>query len=224
MVNHQPQYIPSVQYFSRIARSDFFVFADDVQYEKGDWQNRNRICTANGVKMLTIPVFKGMKPINETKVADRDWIRRHGKLIWQSYGKCPGKLAIKEYLYFANSVYPTATSLAQITINCTMFFCKLLGVGKHACLNSTLPPHLPKSPPSKRLAAQCRHFKCEKYLCGESGWDYLDREEFEGIEIVKDEWEAKPYKQKWSDTFEANLSILDLIANVDNIFEIRNLL
>ena len=45
---HQPQYIPWLGYFDKIAASDAFVFLDDVQYKARAFQNRNRIRAGDG--------------------------------------------------------------------------------------------------------------------------------------------------------------------------------
>ncbi|MCS7151846.1 MAG: WbqC family protein, partial [Endomicrobia bacterium] len=36
---HQPQYLPWSGYFNKILQCDIFVFLDDVQYKKNEWQN-----------------------------------------------------------------------------------------------------------------------------------------------------------------------------------------
>jgi hypothetical protein len=51
----QSNYIPWKGYFDVIKKSDLFIFHDDLQYTKGDWRNRNKIKTSNGLEWLTIP-------------------------------------------------------------------------------------------------------------------------------------------------------------------------
>ena len=43
---HQPEYIPWLGFFDKLARCDVFVIYDDAQYVHGGYQNRNRIRTA----------------------------------------------------------------------------------------------------------------------------------------------------------------------------------
>src|SRR3546814_12052867 len=54
----QPTYLPWIGYFGMIDRADIFVFLDPVQFARRSWQQRNRIKTANGPLMLTVPVHK----------------------------------------------------------------------------------------------------------------------------------------------------------------------
>ena len=43
-------------YFDKIAGSDLFVFLDEPQFKKREFQNRNRIKGPNGEVWLTVPV------------------------------------------------------------------------------------------------------------------------------------------------------------------------
>ncbi len=52
----QPTWLPYLGYFELIAAADVLVFLDDVQFARRSWQSRNRIPTANGELMLTVPV------------------------------------------------------------------------------------------------------------------------------------------------------------------------
>ncbi len=54
---HQPAYLPWLGYLDRIARSDLFIFLDNVQFERNSFTNRNQIKTANGPVWLTVPVL-----------------------------------------------------------------------------------------------------------------------------------------------------------------------
>jgi hypothetical protein len=45
---HQPQYLPWLGYFDKMLKADVFCYLDNVQYKKNEWQNRNRIKTAQG--------------------------------------------------------------------------------------------------------------------------------------------------------------------------------
>src|SRR6266576_4512006 len=54
---HQPNYIPWLGYFFKIAHANKFVFLDRVVYPGGSLVNRNSIKTAQGPALLTIPVL-----------------------------------------------------------------------------------------------------------------------------------------------------------------------
>jgi len=87
---HQPNYLPWPGFFNKWLQSDIFVILDTVQFHKNDWQNRNRIKTANGVLWLSVPVhFKFPDAISYVNIANDRWARKQIASIEQSYGKLP---------------------------------------------------------------------------------------------------------------------------------------
>ena len=66
---NQPGYLPWSGFFKRIMASDVFVFLDDVQYSRGDWDNRNKIRTSEDSMWLTVPILnKSGKLINQVEI------------------------------------------------------------------------------------------------------------------------------------------------------------
>ena len=62
-------------------------------YQKGGWRNRCRIATANGPKLLSVPLEGGkhqQMPIREVRISYRtDWVRVHEQTIRSAYGRSP---------------------------------------------------------------------------------------------------------------------------------------
>src|SRR5260370_38803286 len=88
----QSNYIPWKGYFDLINSVDEFILYDIVQYTRRDWRNRNQIKTRNGLHWPTIPVEgKGRysQTIQETKISDPGWGRRHFEAIRHSYRRAP---------------------------------------------------------------------------------------------------------------------------------------
>ena len=114
----QPTYMPWMGYLAMVDRVDRFVFLDNVQFDRRSWQQRNRIKSANGEVMLTIPVrSKGRRNqhIDEVEIdADQDFIAKHIRSIEHAYARAPF------YEQFAPELFdqlraPTV-SLADITV------------------------------------------------------------------------------------------------------------
>ena len=88
---HQPQYIPWLPYFLKIANSDCFIFLDSVDFQKNGIQNRNKIKTAQGEQWLTVPVKQHLgQKIYDTAIDDsKNWKKKHWQTIKQCYSKAP---------------------------------------------------------------------------------------------------------------------------------------
>ena len=87
---HQPNYLPWLGYFRKIARSDLFVFFDNVQMPIGkSLVSRNRIKTAQGVRWLTVPTRRDSAgaPIAATPIVAGNWPRKHLATLEAAYGK-----------------------------------------------------------------------------------------------------------------------------------------
>ena len=88
---HQPQYLPWLGYFDKMAGADVFVLLDDVQFKKNEWQNRNRIRDAQGWQWITVPVLHDHgQRINQVKLNSVvDWRGQHIRAIELNYKKSP---------------------------------------------------------------------------------------------------------------------------------------
>lgn len=87
---HQPNYLPWLGYFDKMAKSDIFVIFDDVQLPMGghSYETRTIISSGNGPLTLNIPVEnRGRHPIKDTKLAAGRWRDKHLKSLALSYGK-----------------------------------------------------------------------------------------------------------------------------------------
>jgi hypothetical protein len=56
---HQPEFLPLLGYFHKMAAADLYVVLDSVQYEKNYFQNRNkiRVDSTDGWAWITVPVL-----------------------------------------------------------------------------------------------------------------------------------------------------------------------
>ena len=86
---HQPQFMPWLGYLDKMDRVDCFILLDTVQYKKNEWQNRNRIKTAQGAQWLTVPVtYRFPARIEEVGVTDgANWRNKHWQALITNYAK-----------------------------------------------------------------------------------------------------------------------------------------
>jgi len=208
---HQPNFLPWPGFFHKWMLADTFVLLDTVQYEKNEWQNRNRIKTASGAQWITVPVnYRYPQKISEVTIADRRWIRKMCASIEQVYAKAPYFEAywqpVRKVL---NNNYDRLADLNVALI-------RLLGdaLGCSAPLKLASELGVENTDPTYRLIELCSNMNGDGYLSGQEGRTYLQREVFAeaGIALYFQQVEAPQYTQLHGD-FVSHLSVLDLLFN-----------
>jgi len=69
----QPEHIPWIGFFNKMAQCDLFVYLDNVQFKKRYFENRNKVISNGEVLWLTVPVVtKGLQTqtICDVKIDD----------------------------------------------------------------------------------------------------------------------------------------------------------
>ena len=79
---HQSQYHPWINYYIKISKADYFVFLDDVQFQKNGLQNRNKIKTLTGEQWITIPIKQSLdQKISAVESLGNRWKKNQQKLL-----------------------------------------------------------------------------------------------------------------------------------------------
>ncbi len=210
----QSDYIPWKGYFDLINMVDEFILYDDMQYTKRDWRNRNKIKTANGLQWLTIPVeVKGKfyQKINETKISNQDWGKKHWSSIQRNYGKA---FYFKKYkdefeeLYLNNKeIY-----LSRINYNFISVVNKILGITTRIRWSSEFDL---VEGQTEKLLGICKDCNAGMYLSGPSAKGYFNEDiaKKEHIRVEWMEYSGYPEYSQLFSTFCHGVTILDLIFN-----------
>ncbi|OGW02808.1 MAG: hypothetical protein A2Z59_02255 [Nitrospinae bacterium RIFCSPLOWO2_02_39_17] len=212
---HQPQFIPWLGYFDKIDQADVFIFLDNVQYKKNEYQNRNRIKTANGWQWLTVPVlYKFPQKINEVRINNKiDWKRKHLNTLVTNYSK--SKYFEKYILYFKALYSKEWEFISDINIDVTRQLAGFLGIKKNFIIASEfLSADKEEGDATKRLIDICRLIGADTYLAGKDGAKYMDVEKFtkSGIKLTFQDFKHPVYSQLFR-KFEPNMSVIDLLFN-----------
>ncbi|WP_193767420.1 WbqC family protein [Lysinibacillus sp. OL1] len=209
---HQSQYLPWAPYFKKIYMSDYFILLDNVQFQKNGVQNRNKIRNKNGDFWITIPVNKKLNEnINTKMITDRQILRKHWKMIEQSYCKTLNWELYKEQLF---KIYSSDyQKLNDINLDLLEFFLDKLKIETKIIKASDLDLSNTKG---DLVLEICKLFDANTYLSGLGSKEYLDERKFEenGIKIEYIESIPPIYKQICN-PFIGNLSVLDFLLNVD---------
>lgn len=212
---HQPNFLPWLGYFHRIAESDVHVILDNVQFEKNSFINRNRIKIASGWMWLTVPVLTkgrfGKNPIDQVLIDSKArWAEKMWKSIWLNYSRAP---------FFKNYFEPLGEILLKedqeklVDLNWALlyFLLKSLSLEVRLIHASELKVEEKKS---DLVLAICEELKAKTYFSGALGRGYLEEDKFKarGIKIVYQEYRHPVYNQLFGD-FMSHLSIIDLLFN-----------
>lgn len=209
---HQPQYLPWLGYFDKMIKADAFCYLDNVQYKKNEWQNRNRIKTAQKQQWLTVPVlYRFPQKINEVKINNAvNWKRKHLQALITNYNKSP---FFREYIGFFEAVYAKDWEfLSELNVYLIDQICDMLDLqAKRTVPASTLSL---SDDPTGRLIDICKALGGDTYLSGQDGAKYMDLEQFnqQGIQVMVQDFQHPEYPQLFGD-FVSHLSIVDLLFN-----------
>lgn len=209
---HQPQYLPWLGFFAKMDRADMFVLLDTVQYKKNEWQNRNRIKTAQGWQWLTVPVlYRFPQKIKEVEINCRDnWQHRQRQALISNYRKAPYWSELESF--FEEIFSSTWRNISELNIFTIRRLAGLLGIETTIRIASELPD-FPENP-DERLIAIARYFNADTYLSGGGGKNYmqLDKYRDSGIRVLFQDFKHPVYNQLFGE-FEPFMSAVDLIMN-----------
>ena len=122
---HQPCYLPWLGLFNKIELSDEFCFFDIVQYQRKDFNNRNKIISDKKPIWLNVPVNDSgrfNKNINEIKISGDIWKKKQLKSIYLSYKKT--KFFENYFDIFSKILQKKYIFLVDLNFELTLFFLK----------------------------------------------------------------------------------------------------
>lgn len=215
---HQPNYFPYYGYFHKIKNCNIFVFLDNVTFSNNSYINRNRIKTQKGLTWLTVPVVKtnilktSIKDISISNISD--WATKHWNIIDNSYNKSK---YFQIYKNFFRSVYDKKwENLCDLNVYTVQKICEILNIDTNFIRASELNV---KGSGSDIILNICKELNADIYFSGISGKSYLNELDFKknNIQIIYQNFEHPVYPQLFGQ-FISNLSIIDVIFNIEDIF------
>jgi len=207
---HQPQYLPWLGYFDKFDRADVFCFLDNVQYKKNEWQNRNRIKSAEGWQWLTVPVsYRFPQKIIEVSINNTiNWRRKHLQALITNYGK---SLHFNRIMEDLGGVYEMERhSVSELNIAVIECLRNLLGLSHKKTIRAS--EYDLSDEPNDRLVDLCELVGADTYLAGAGGAAYMDLKRFEkrGIKVIFQDFIHPVYPQQFGE-FLPQLSAVDLL-------------
>jgi len=212
---HQPEYLPYLGFFERLADADIFVILDDVGYQKNGFINRNKIKTEKGPKWITAPV-SGRSPnlkINEVLIDNsKNWGSSQWGSIISAYRKAP---FFKDYSGFFEETFKKKwDSICELDIYLIENINKFLDIDLKMIKSSELEI---EGKGTERLVNICKKLKADGYLSGPGNDEHrVEKERFEkeGIKVKIKDFSNTEYPQMFiNQGFSPYMSIIDLLFN-----------
>jgi hypothetical protein len=214
--NHQPQFLPYLGFFHKVAQSDVCVLLDDVQFMDRHFQHRNSIKMQTGTQMLTVPVEKHRgQLIKDVRLAPIPWRRKMWAAIHTNYSPAPFYKELSKGLE-AILLEGTHETLVQLDMDLLQWAFDILEIRAPMKLSSQLGLS-PGEGPNQHHIAICKALGADTYLSGPGGKEYMDLAMFEqaGVKVAWQAYTMREYPQLFPKFgFLPNLAVIDAIFNV----------
>jgi hypothetical protein len=212
----QPTFMPWLGYFEMIDTTDVFVIFDHVQFAKKSWQHRNRIKTANGENLLSIPTFKASREtaIKEIKIfqSNNSPLADNWKTICHNYQKAPYFSMYNEELeriYLGRYEF-----LIEFTVSLIRKLCNLIGIQTKFIYSSSLILNEEDLGKTQKVINLCQKAGLTYLYDAKGAKEILDIAMFaeNNITIEFQNYEHPVYNQLFGE-FIPYMSVIDLIFN-----------
>jgi hypothetical protein len=188
-------YLPSLEYFSVLLKSEEVVLDIGENYVKQTYRNRCNILTANGLQTLIIPVINGnslkKQATKDIKIDyQQNWLNQHWRAIISAYNNAPFFEFFAddfEKIFFKKPVFLSEITLPLLT-KCTNFLNleKKITISETYC-NISEEPYKSHYTDLRGVIQPKNHFSQNNF------------------------YHPTSYFQVFGNDFEPNLSIIDLM-------------
>ena len=209
----QPTFLPWAGYFGLIDYVDEFIFLDNVQFERGGWQQRNYIKVNKNKHLITIPVKKNNRDTDYISNVEIDYSQNFSKklikTITHSYSK---SVYFNKYSEVIFSILESKDILLKnMNIKLIKKLCEIMKIKKKFSLSSDLNLDFKKN---ELILNLCKSKNAKIYISTIRSKEYLDINKFNENNILLQYYNIDNlvYEQL-EKNFISNLSVIDLIFN-----------
>jgi hypothetical protein len=214
---HQPNFLPWLGFFDKLARADKFVILDSVplQLTGGNYTNRVRMIVNTAPAWITMPLRRGhdaRSRIDQAEVVDETkWRRKLRSTVAQSYAKAKFfdlAMAIVDRMLDLKT-----TSLTEINMTGILAVAETLGLSPRKIVRSS---ELNVEGHSNELLANLvAAVGGSTYLAGHGAGGYQDDDIFasRGIAVAYQNYVSPSYPQIGVSEFIPGMSAIDALMN-----------
>ena len=207
---HQPDYLPWLGLYYKMAHSDVFVYLDDAQYSNEAAHDYNVIKGQNGKQRLKVPVEQHLGDLI-CNVRTRDelkWKNKHLNSLQMNYGKAPFFKEI--FPGFADVIKKEHGTISNLNMAINEFICDGFGIHPKIVKSSDLNINTVRE---ERVIDICLAVGADTYLSGNGARAYQTEEHFtaKGLTLKYLDYKPITYPQ-------INGEFLPCMSAIDYIF------
>jgi hypothetical protein len=210
---HQPNYLPWLGFFAKLAAADTFIVLDDAQLPGGaSYVNRVTIAGRGDPVALTVPTSSSLgQAINEARHAGNKWRKKHLGTLQARYARAPFYKEVSAML--APAMQDQSLGLAALNTALIKAVAAYLGLSPTFHTASDIGV---TSTSTQRLVDLIGAVGGTAYISGQGGTNYQDPALFEaaGIDLQVHKYAPLPYTQIFADEFVPGLSVVDALFNL----------
>jgi len=214
---HQPNFLPWLGFFDKLARADCFILLDSVplQLTGGNYTNRVKMLVNGSPDWVTMPLKRGHEArsrIDRAEIVEQaNWRRKLRRTIEQSYAKAP---FFEPAMAIVNRVLELSTaSLSEINVAGILAIAEALGLSTANIRRSS--ELMVEGQSNELLASLVAAVGGDTYLAGHGAGGYQDDEIFarSGVTVRYQNYAPPRYAQVGSNEFVPGLSAIDALMN-----------
>lgn len=210
---HQPNFIPWLGYFQKIAWADKFVFLDDAEASKTtSYVNSADLLVGCHKKKITVPIIKpkGNPKLVEIEIF-RDYLsKKFIKTLHLEYKKSPFYVEIIKLI--EELVDKKFNRIVDFNIEFITKTCTFANLETEFYYSSDLEVNKTKA---DRLIELCTKLDADVYLSGLGASNYQIESDFTDAGIILNyiKYQNMKYNQAFTEDFIPNLSVIDFLMN-----------
>lgn len=215
---HQVNYFPWIGYFNKMAKSDVFIYLDEVQLTDRGYSQRAPVINIEGkASYLTVSVEKkGHRDKKFSEILlnqDFDWKEKQKNFLKGNYAKHSYYSETMEL--FEEILDRNYNTLLEMTLASVEAIKIRLGIDTKTVLQSSLV-YDRSMKKSELMLELTKAISGEVYLSGNGARKYMDIGEFEreNVKVQFQKFAPFSYSQYRQKQFVSSLSVLDIFFNM----------
>ncbi len=170
MAFHQPNYLPNLSFFFKMASVDLFVITTNLQFVRREWQSRAKLPNGAGDQWITIPVLgPSRQMIREARINNGEpWRRKHRGTIANHYRSALDQKTLDQIVGLYDVEYDM---LADLNVSFIFAIRSMLGIETEIVVDREVGGKGPEL-----LINICEKYGADEYLSGMGGRHYMDED------------------------------------------------